>query len=342
MNFRTLNDFIDQLPIVLPALDRFWEFRKFKLAPMFVANLMGEPSKEDLLSDVEDCSGNLHLPYRRVRILDSTTKYDIAWLMGSREGKYICVLIMREPPPSTPVGVSASGLVADIPKDILKLDELGGAIATEDFQCFKLGKHPKLATEWARTNDDVRSLEVANIGDEETNRVMKQVEQAISVGDIKTARTLGQSHVDLLEQQAARLRKGVDSLRHGFNALLAHTGLVNFISMTNHPANHIVEVAPESNGQSVEWVKARTHYLVLHAHDGEKIVEGRADFAGSTQPLTRAAHNRRAHKVTLRSPKFKYMQGQTIWRRASWIGPKEWKGTDQKIYRVIGQGKIEA
>jgi hypothetical protein len=56
----------------------------------------------------------------------------------------------------------------------------------------------------------------------------------------------------------------------------------------------------------------------------------------SSAELTRMAHNRRAHQRTLRSERFRYARGKTIWVKATWVGPKEWKDAGgRQIYRIL-------
>jgi hypothetical protein len=36
--------------------------------------------------------------------------------------------------------------------------------------------------------------------------------------------------------------------------------------------------------------------------------------------------------------RFKNMQGKKTWIDSTWVGPREWVGTDNKIYKVINKG----
>jgi len=112
-----------------------------------------------------------------------------------------------------------------------------------------------------------------------------------------------------------------------------------FLVSANSPNNHIVSVHPAQEGRSVEWVKARTHYtLISHGHPANdaKVTSGTRVAVDRNAELTRMAHNRRAHQRILRSPRFRYARGKTIWVKATWVGPKEWRDQGgRQIYRIL-------
>jgi len=122
-----------------------------------------------------------------------------------------------------------------------------------------------------------------------------------------------------------------------FNGLMKSVAAFNVSAMS--PNNHIAVVHPNQPHRSVEWIKARTHYtLITHGHpanDG-KIASGSRVSIDSDEELTRMAHNRRAHQRTLRSERFRYARGKTIWVKATWVGPKEWKDEGgRQIYKIL-------
>jgi len=115
------------------------------------------------------------------------------------------------------------------------------------------------------------------------------------------------------------------------NACLRWLGMFLFDVMSQSKV--ILKVTPNNPGRSVEWVKQRTHYLVL---DGKHAQKCRDRKGGPTDhELVRAAHWRRAHLRRLSSDKFKHKKGLLVMVKRAWVGPEEWKGDDGKIYKVI-------
>jgi hypothetical protein len=108
-----------------------------------------------------------------------------------------------------------------------------------------------------------------------------------------------------------------------------------FVKEVNSAAYFVAACRPDKKGKTIEWMKSRTHYVLLHrSHPannrlivpGQNVKEG-ADY------IKRQAHTRRAHSRVLRSPKFKNKIGQTIRIKACWVGPKEWQQSGS-IYRL--------
>ncbi len=102
---------------------------------------------------------------------------------------------------------------------------------------------------------------------------------------------------------------------------------------------HTAQVVPNRPGKSVEWIKARTHYtLIHHGHPAntKNLSEGSHVAVDRKEQLTRMAHNRRAHYKTLKHERFRYARGKRIFVKASWVGPKEWKDEGgHQIYRIL-------
>lgn len=109
-----------------------------------------------------------------------------------------------------------------------------------------------------------------------------------------------------------------------------------FIREASLPSSFIASVSPDMKGKPVEWVKARTHYVILHkAHPANsKQVTAGATVTRSTESIKRQAHTRRAHARILRSSRYKDKRGQTIHVKATWVGPSEWKEASS-IYRMV-------
>lgn len=112
-----------------------------------------------------------------------------------------------------------------------------------------------------------------------------------------------------------------------------------FVMDAMTPTNHIVVVRPDKNGKSVQWVEQRTHYtLIHHGHPANRkeVTEGQDVNVNTKEEMTRMAHGRRAHKRTLRHERYRYARGKTIFVRATWVGPKEWKEKGSKqIYKIL-------
>lgn len=108
-----------------------------------------------------------------------------------------------------------------------------------------------------------------------------------------------------------------------------------FVREVNSPANFIASSCPNSQGKSVEWQKARTHYVILHRNHpaNSKWATVGDNVTPDAGYIKRQAHTRRAHSRILRSPKFKNKIGQTIRIKSCWVGPKEWKQSGS-IYRL--------
>jgi len=114
--------------------------------------------------------------------------------------------------------------------------------------------------------------------------------------------------------------------------------ILYFISLVSCPSHFTVKVGPSDNqrkGRSVEWVESKSHYIVLDSNHAKQVREGTCrDFNGT---ITRAMHRRRAHMRHLRSDRFVNKKGMSVWVNSSWVGPKEWEGSDRKIYTVLNK-----
>jgi hypothetical protein len=105
-----------------------------------------------------------------------------------------------------------------------------------------------------------------------------------------------------------------------------------------NPHFHVCSKSPPAGKvpRSVEWRKARQHYVLLHkSHEANrKESVGKRVIAGGENPV-RAAHSRRAHYRVLRSPKFKHKHGQRVWVASAWVGPREWTDHSGQIYKIV-------
>jgi hypothetical protein len=99
------------------------------------------------------------------------------------------------------------------------------------------------------------------------------------------------------------------------------------------PRNAVVKISPDPKGKSVEWVKAREHYLIIGKKQAMILRERKT---GPTDgEITRAAHWRIAHFRRLSSSKFTHKRGLLVPVKDTWVGPAEWIGLDGKSYKVM-------
>jgi len=123
-------------------------------------------------------------------------------------------------------------------------------------------------------------------------------------------------------------------LKNHFNAIM--TSIAWFIREVSSPSNFVASVSPDKHGRTVEWIKARTHYVVINkAHPANRPDIALGDKVATTGDyIKRQAHSRRAHARVLRSQRFRHKVGHTIRVKACWVGPCEWKQFGS-IYRMM-------
>lgn len=85
------------------------------------------------------------------------------------------------------------------------------------------------------------------------------------------------------------------------------------------------------------WNKPKPHHLILAAEHAKQLGGGVRDFNGE---ITLAMHKRRAHLRLLSSPYYKHKMGEKVWVKSCWVGPKEWEGSDGKIYKVLDTSEL--
>jgi len=99
------------------------------------------------------------------------------------------------------------------------------------------------------------------------------------------------------------------------------------------PKNIVLKVTPQAKGRSVEWIKAREHYLVIGRKLAVNLRERKSN--PTDHELKRAAHWRIAHFRRLMSDKFKHKRGMLVPVKETWVGPDQWVGSDCKTYKVV-------
>lgn len=108
------------------------------------------------------------------------------------------------------------------------------------------------------------------------------------------------------------------------------------LSLFRNPLLMTVKASPQpKQGKSVEWVKAREYYTVIHRRHSAntKGAVERGTYGDDT--LKRIAHARKAHFRILRSEKWGKNQGARVFVSATWVGPREWIDAESKqIYTI--------
>lgn len=125
----------------------------------------------------------------------------------------------------------------------------------------------------------------------------------------------------------------VQKLRDSFHDTYAslHRVAIDYIN----PSLHLAKVSPKADGRSVEWMKAREHYIFVHKNSpiNKKGASGK-DFDPNKE-IKRTAHSRIAHYRLLKHPRYKAKRGTLIWVRSTWVGPKEWEDASGQIYKLV-------
>lgn len=108
-----------------------------------------------------------------------------------------------------------------------------------------------------------------------------------------------------------------------------------FLSEIMSPANFVATVVPRKHGKTVAWLKARTHYVLIHkSHPANAKNSPTDDVQVGPGYVLRQAHSRRAHVRILKSARYRNRIGQRILVRSCWVGPKEW-GDGVSIYKIV-------
>lgn len=161
-------------------------------------------------------------------------------------------------------------------------------------------------------------------------RVIKKKELAVSVM---------RSQINVLDGLDSLTKKSLPNggIPEVHDTFLALYGTV-LVLCYNYLAPHafMAKVTPAKQGKSVEWLKAREHYTVIHRHHAANNSAVREGAVVSDRGnIQRLAHSRRAHTKLLKHPRYTFKRGQRIFVRASWVGPKEWKDTAGQTYQIL-------
>lgn len=173
---------------------------------------------------------------------------------------------------------------------------------------------------------------------ESARRLIPQYAQVVR--DSQKAVTFLRSEIAMLEAIADTAGKVEFDLPHSPQQIGIFHALYNSLLILSYeylaPHNFTARVTPATQGKSVEWLRAREHYTVIHRHhaaNSKTVTEGAT--VTDSKASTRLAHSRRAHTRILRHAKWTYARGKTIFVRATWCGPKEWRDTAGQIYQIL-------
>lgn len=113
--------------------------------------------------------------------------------------------------------------------------------------------------------------------------------------------------------------------------------LFYFLEYLNTPSNYIVQkFPPKYKNNSTEFILSQSHFLVINKNVIKKATNGGiSHFDRDVSKKFITSHQRRGYLRRYRHDRFRSMKGRIGYVKPAWIGPKEWFGTDKKIYRVI-------
>lgn len=123
-------------------------------------------------------------------------------------------------------------------------------------------------------------------------------------------------------------------LKHGASVFAMYA--MSALHTANSPANWVVKVTDEHarvvkrRGKATEV--RRTRLIVVPDRDLDRVIRAPS---GASDYIERAPHRRRAHYRRLMSPKFRLKQGQRVYVRESWVGPKTGTGPGGEKYEVL-------
>ncbi len=127
-----------------------------------------------------------------------------------------------------------------------------------------------------------------------------------------------------------------------FNSYQFIKYLLGFLQELNKPTNVLIERSlTDKRNQILEWRLNNSHYLlidkdILASKNDETICE----LSGKFTRQSLATHSRRGHFRILKHERYKNNIGKRIWISDTWVGPTEWKGTDNKFYKIVSKKQI--
>jgi hypothetical protein len=286
---------------------------------------------EAVTATLKDGYGMIRTPFPLFRFCCVSSKRTIFGCCERREGAIAAVFMVKERDGSIgpvvwsitykgePSGMSYDGRMFDSKT----LADVTRAVADSDDV---KDIHTKLCT-------DLRSVMTPL----ELKQTIKQAAEVIAKKE--KALSVMRSEVDALIALEDLTKKSVPEgampeTHDTFMALYGSLLILAYAYLAPH--NFTARVVPDKQGKSVEWLRAREHYTVIHRHhaaNNKAVSEGAT--VSDSKHTTRLAHSRRAHTKLLTHPRYTFKRGQRIFVRASWVGPKEWKDTAGQIYQIL-------
>ncbi|EQA64296.1 hypothetical protein [Leptospira alexanderi] len=131
-------------------------------------------------------------------------------------------------------------------------------------------------------------------------------------------------------------------IRHIFNWAHGTTiyFILYFIEYLNSPKNYIVQkYNSKILNKSSEYILSKSHFLIIDKHSLKKSRDGKLfEINRNHRSGYLSSHFRRGYLRTYKHERFTKMKGELGFVKATWIGPKEWTGKDNKIYKIIDIG----
>lgn len=230
--------------------------------------------------------------------------------------------------------------------------ENASAFSTRDFRDVTAKYLIASATEKSERSFEIPpgGLDLANLSDHEKRELMSKLKQSVREDEARAKKL--NDDLFAMDSSLAFMDGVLLPNAEGLTGLIPTESCPEYVWLALHgcvmracyeylaPYNFMALVRPNKAGKSVEWMKSREHYTIIHRYhpaNNEAVVEGAAIPTESEDVISkRMAHSRRAHTKLLSSPKFRFKQGQRVFVRACWCGPKEWKDEGGKqIYRIL-------
>jgi len=122
-------------------------------------------------------------------------------------------------------------------------------------------------------------------------------------------------------------------------SIYTSTYLFYFLEYLNIPSNNVIQRYPTKiKNKSEIYINAKSHYLIVNKNISRNL-KNNTNFTIDEKNHKKylSSHFRRGYLRMYKHDRFKNMQGKRLWINSTWIGPKEWIGSDNKIYKVISK-----
>lgn len=186
-----------------------------------------------------------------------------------------------------------------------------------------------------------------SVGDADVLRGLSNPEKHALIRKIKSKIREDEEHISDLKSRVGFIHGVLEPKSKAYQGLVPEDASPEYVWLAVHgvimracyeylaPYNFAAVVSPDRPNKSVEWLRAREHYTVIHrkhpANNSNFVSGARIE---TEHGLSRLAHSRRAHTRLLQSAKYKNKRGQRVFIKATWVGPREWSDTAGQIYRI--------